>query len=135
MHEISFQAVQFFPRLFSVITLLLLTLLVAKFAKSLIKRATHQDKKGAFTGKLLIKLSNIAFWMVILLFLPFIIGAAGLDAVWLRQVQLHLGQFYSNWPIWMLMSVVIAGIGYLLLNIRRVIIELKGSPGSSPKKF
>ena len=134
MHEISFQAVQYLPRIFSVIILLLLTLLVAKFAKSVVQRATHQNKKDSFARKLLIKLSDITFWMVIFLFLPFIIGAAGLDAVWLRQVHLRLGQFYSNWPIWMLASLVIAGISYLFLNFQQLIIQLKGSLGTSPKK-
>jgi hypothetical protein len=135
MHEISFQAVQFLPRIFSVIILLFLTLLVAKFAKSVVQRAAHHDKKGSLARKILLKLSDIASWIVILIFLPFIIGAAGLDAVWLRQVQLFLGQFFSNWPIWMLLSVMIAGLSYLLLNIPRFIIQLKGSLGTSPKKF
>jgi hypothetical protein len=135
MHEISFQAVQFLPRFFSVIILLLLSLLVAKFAKSVVKHAASQDKQGSLARKLLTKLSDMAFWIVILLFSPFIIGAAGFDAVWLRQVYLYLGQFFSNWPIWILMSVVIAGISYLLFNFQRLIIQLKGSPGTTQKKY
>jgi hypothetical protein len=135
MHEISFQAASFLPRLFSVITLLLLTLLVAKFAKTIIQRATRQDKKGSRITKFVNKLSDITFWMVILFFSSFIIGAAGLDEVWLRQVQLYLGQLYSNWPIWILISMIVAGISYLLLNIQKLIIQLKGSPGTSPKKY
>ena len=93
------------------------------------------DKKDSLARKLFMKLSDFTFVVVILLFSPLIIGAAGLDAVWLRQVQLYVIQFFSNWPIWMLMSVIIAGISYLLLNIPRLIIQLKGSPGTSPKKF
>jgi hypothetical protein len=135
MHEISFQAIQFLPRIFSVIILLLLTLLVGKFAKSAVQRASRQDKKGHFARKIYKNLSDFTFGIVILLFSPFIIGAAGLNAAWLRQVQLYVGQIFSNWPIWMLMSVMIAGISYLLVNIPRLIIQLKESPGTSTKKF
>ena len=135
MHEISFQAVPYLPRLFSVIILMFLALLVAKFAKSVVQRAARQDKKVSLKKKFVNKLSDITFWIVVLLFTPFIIGTAGLDAPWLRQVQLFLGQFYSNWPIWMLMSVIIAGISYLLLNIQKLFIQMKRSPGTSPKKF
>jgi hypothetical protein len=126
MHEISFQAIQFLPRFFSVITLLFLTLFVAKFSRVIVQRAIHQEKKGSVTRKILIRLSNITFWMVFLIFAPFIIGTAGLDAVWLQQVQLNLGQFFINWPIWMLVSVMVAGVSYLLLNIQRRVIQLKG---------
>jgi hypothetical protein len=135
MNEISFQAVPFFPRLFSVIILLLLTLLVAKFVKLVVQHAIHQNKKDSYTRKLLMKLSDITFWMVVLLFSPFIIGAAGLDAVWLQQVQLNLGQFFSNWPIWILVSLIVAGVSYLLLNIQRLIIQFKSSPGTTPKQY
>ena len=135
MQEISFQAVQFLPRLLSVMTLLLLTWLVAKFTKYVVLRAVSQAKRKSLVKTFFMKVSHIAFWMVVLLFSPFLIGAAGLNAVWLRQVQLHLGQIFSNWPIWMLMSVIVAGISYLLLNIPRLLIQLKGSPGNSPKKF
>lgn len=126
MHEISFQAVQFLPRFFSVITLLVLTLFVAKFSRVVVQRAIHQEKKGSVIRKILMRLSNITFWMVILIFTPFIIGTAGLDAVWLQQVQLNLGQIFLNWPIWMLMSVIVAGVSYLLLNIQRRMFQLKG---------
>lgn len=135
MQEISFQAVQFLPRIFSAIILLLLTLLVARFAKSVVQRAAHQEKKDSLARKLLIKMSDITFWMVILLFSAFISGAAGLDAAWLSQAQIFVGQFFSNWPIWMLTSVIVAGLSYLLLNIPKLIIQLKGSPGTSHKKF
>jgi hypothetical protein len=126
MHEISFQAVQFLPRFFSVITLLLLTLFVAKFSREVVQHAIHQEKKGSVTKKIWMRLSNITFWMVILIFTPFIIGTAGLDAVWLQQVQLNLGQIFLNWPIWMLTSVIVAGVSYLLLNIQRRVMQLKG---------
>ena len=135
MHQISFQAVQILPRLLSTIILLLLTLLVAKFTKTVVQRATYQDKKGSITKKFVNKLSDFTYWIVVLLFTPFVIGAAGLDAVWLRQLLLYLGQFYSNWPIWILMSVVIAAISYVFLNVQRLINQLKRSPGTSPKKY
>jgi hypothetical protein len=135
MHEISFQAVPYLPRLFSVITLLLLTLLVAKLVKSETQRVARSNKKDSLARILLLKLSNIAFWIVVLLFLPNIFRAAGLDAVWLRQVQLHTGQIFSNWPIWILISLIIAGISYIFLNIQRLFIQHKRSPGTSPEKY
>ena len=135
MHEISFQAIQILPRLLSVVILLILTLLVGNFTKSVVQRAIRQDRKGYFAKKLWIILSDFTYGIVILLFSPFIIGAAGLNAAWLRQLQLYIGQLFSNWPIWILMSVMIAGISYLLLNIPRLIIQLKKSPDTSPKKF
>ena len=134
MHEISFQAVPYLPRLVSVIILLLLTLLIAKLVKSETQLVARSNKKDSFARILMFRLSDIAFWMVVLLFSPYIFRATGLDALWLRQVQLHIGQILSNWPIWILISVIIAGISYLLLNIQRLFIQLKRSPSNSSKK-
>lgn len=135
MNEISFQAVQYAPRLISVITLLLLTLLVAKFSQSMVLRAACQCKSSQSAKKLSKKISNISFWAIIALFSPFILGATGLDASWLRHAQVFVGQFFSNWPIWMLMSVIVAGVSYLFHNLPRFYLQLKGSPGSSSSEF
>ena len=135
MSEISFQAVQFAPRFTSVIILLLFTWLVAKFTQAIVQRAASQSKNGQTAEGRSMKISKLFFWAVILLFSPFILGASGLDAIWLRQLQVHIGQFFSNWPIWMLLSLIVAGISYLFHNIPKFYFQLKGSPGSSPKKL
>ena len=135
MNEISFQAVHFAPRFIAVITLLSLTWLVAKFAKSMVLRAAYQNKLGHPRNGLFIKMSSISFWTVICLCSPFILRAIGLDTYWLRQLQLFLGQLFSNWPIWMLISIIAAGVSYLFQYIPRFYIQLKGSPDTSPKEF
>jgi hypothetical protein len=135
MSEISFQAIPFVPRLLSEIALISLTWLVAKYAKWMVLRAANQNIMGHIWKGLFLKISNISFWVIILLCSPFILGATGLDASWLRRSQLFLGQLFFDWPIWMLISLIIAGAIYLLLNIPKFYILLKGSVETSPNEF
>lgn len=135
MSEISFQAIQFIPRLISVIALISLTWLVAKYAKWMVLRAAYPNKTDHPRKSLFIKVSNISFWIIIILCSPFILGATGLDASWLRHSQLFLGYLFFDWPIWMLIIFLIAGANYLILNIPKFYIQLKGSSEVPPNEF
>ena len=135
MSEISFQAIQFFPRIISAIALMSLTWLVAKYAKWMVVRAAYQNKMFNPRKSLFFKASNISFWIIIILCSPFILGTTGLDASWLRHLQLFLGHFFFDWPIWMLIIFLIAGASYLIQNIPKFYIQLKGSSNTSPNEF
>jgi len=132
MSEISFQAVQFIPRFVSVIALLALTWLVARFAKYLVLRATCECRTQ--TGpreKIANILANVAFWAVFLIMLPFVIDMAGFNASWLYTLQNFQAQVFVNWPVWMVLSLLLAGIAFVVRGVPKVYVQLKSSMGPS----
>lgn len=135
MNEITLQAVQIAPRLISVVILLCLTWLVAKFTQSMILRAVCQCKDGKNAEGLSKTVSKLSFWAIILLIAPFILKAAGLDAKWLWKVQVVEGQFFSNWPILMLMSVVVVAASPMFRGVSKFYVQMKGSSETSPKEL
>ncbi len=135
MNEIILHSAQFAPRLISVIVLLILTWLVAKFTQSMVLRTVCQCKNSKNAEGLSKILSNISFWAIILLLAPFIFRAAGLDATWLWKIQALEGQFFTNWPILMLISVLVAATSSMLRGVPKFYVQLKGSPETSPKEL
>jgi flagellar biosynthesis protein FliQ len=109
MSEISFQALQFTPRLVSVLVLLVLTWLVAKFAQYIVKRANLSQA-----------VARMAFWAVFVIMLPFALNAAGLDTGWLGAMQQVEGLVFSSWPVWMVMSVLMAGVLFVLRTVPKL---------------
>jgi hypothetical protein len=65
---------------------------------------------------------------------PFIFGAAGLDGAWLVEIQTGARLVFSYWPIWMLISVIVAAVGHLFRSIPKIDRQLHGSSGASPKE-
>ena len=126
MNQISLQAVQFVPHFAGVLVLLALTWLISKFAKYIFGR-TGNDRQNRFS-KLL---GNLAAWVVFILMAPFIFSAAGIDASWLNSVQKFVTQVFVNWPLWMILSLVFAGILFLVRETPKFFLQLKGSFGTS----
>lgn len=134
MSEISLQAVQleFTPRLVVVVILLALTWLIAKFAKYMVLRATCQACTGeGIREKMARMLANLAFGSVFLVMMPFIINALGLNPSWLYSLQNLEAEVFINWPVWMILSLVAAGIGFVVRGIPKVFVQLKGSAGTT----
>ena len=135
MNEITLQAVQIAPRLISVIILLSITWLVAKFTQSMILRTVCQCKDGKNAEGLSKTVSKLSFWAIILLIAPFILKAVGLEAAWLWKVQIVEGQFFSNWPILMLVSVLAVAASPMLRRVPKFYVQMKGSSETSPKEL
>lgn len=132
MSELSFQAVQFIPRFVSVIAFLALTWLVARFAKSLVLRATGECRATEGSrGKVANILANISFWAVFVTVSPFLINLAGVSTAWVRTLQQFQAQVFVNWPLWMIMSLLLAGIAFVVRGVPKVLVQLKGSMGTS----
>ena len=93
MSEISFQAMQFTPRFVSVVVLLALTWLVAKFVQYMIQRATGEcQSQDGRRRSFSLFISRITFWAVFLIMFPFIVNAAGVSALWLQTMLHFVGQ-------------------------------------------
>ena len=131
MSEISFQAVAFTPRFVSVLILVALSWLIAKFAMYMVKRAACAGDHDSEIGGLPKFLAKLAFWSVFILMSPFISGAAGIDTSWLMSVQNFEGQVFANWPLWMVLSLVVAGIWFVVQGVPKFFTQLKGSLGTS----
>lgn len=131
MNEISLQATQFFPRFLSVVALLSLTWLVAKIAQDLILRTVSKCKFGEPQQGITRTIANFAFWATILIMLPFIIGATGLSTSWIATMQKYIGQVFVNWPIWMLLSLLIAGFSFVVSGVPKFFGQQKNSHGAS----
>ena len=131
MNQIILITSQYGPRIISVIVLLSLTWLVAKFSQSMVFRAVCQckNKQNAKASSKI--MTNTAFWVVIILSSPFILRATGLEAAWLWRMQTLEGQFFSNWPIWMLLSVLLIVISNLVQSVPIFYGKLKRSKNSS----
>ena len=135
MNEISFQATQFLPRFFSFAALFALTWLIARFAKHLVHRATSECRTNmGFRSTMSKVLAGVAFWSVFLVMLPFIANVVGFGAQWLYQVQQFLAQVFINWPLWMILSLLVAGIAYLVRNVPRFYVQMKGSFETSQRE-
>ena len=124
MSEISLQAMQFSPRFISVLVLVALTWLVAKFAQYMVMRATcgcseHSDEVSGFSNLL----SKLAFWSVFVLMAPFVLDIAGINASWISFAQNFEGQIFANWPLWMVLSLVVAGIWFVLQGIPKLFVQ------------
>ena len=132
MSEVSIQAVQFLPRFLTVVVLLGLTWLIARFARYLVLRATCECRDRAGLREKAAKvLANIAQWSIFVVMLPFLAEAAGFHASWLHTWQQFEVQIFVNWPLWMVLSLVAAGIAFLVRGVPRVYVQLKGSFGTS----
>ncbi len=135
MSEISFQAVQFLPRFFSFAALFALTWLIARFAKHLVRRATVDGQNEAGVRSPMSRiLSSLAFWTVFAIMMPFMLNAVGFNTNWLHQTQQVLAQVFINWPLWMILSLLVAGIAYLVRNIPRFLFQVKGSFETSQRE-
>ena len=134
MSEISFQAVQFFPRFIAFIALLAGTWLTAKFAKYLFLRATcglrSRQGRGAKATKIL---AAVTFWSVFVVMMPFLMNIAGFSTQGIYKVQNLLAQIFANWPLMMVLSLVAAGVGYLVRGIPRFYVQVKSSIGPSQR--
>ena len=135
MSEMSLQAVQFVPRFLSVIGLISITWLVAKFAKSMVLRTTGQCENDLFVGRFSKAVATFIFWAIILLMAPFVLGAAGVNSVLLARSQIYIGQIFSNWPIWMLLCVGFVLITYLVRGVSKFNLQAKRASGTSPKEL
>jgi hypothetical protein len=135
MNAISLQAVQFLPRFVSFLALVAMTWLIARFAKYLVQRATYECQVDMdFRSTMAKILANLAFWSVVVVMLPFIVNVAGLSTQWLYQVQQILAQIIIYWPLWMVLSLVVAGISYLVRNVPRFYVQVKGSFDTSHRE-
>ena len=135
MNQIILLASQYGPRIISVIVLLCLTLLVANFSQSMVMRAISQSKNRK-NAKVFSKIiSNITFWVVIILISPFILRATSIESAWLWRMQIFVGQLFSNWPIWMLLSVLLIIICYMVQSVPKFYEKLKRSNNTSLKEL
>ncbi|MFC1996192.1 hypothetical protein ACFLXI_01125 [Chloroflexota bacterium] len=134
MNDISLQAVQFIPRFTSVAILVSITWIVALIAKSMVLRAACNYQNDAISERLQRGVSIFVFWAIIMVMAPFILGAAGLDANWLDRAQSFVGQLFSHWPIWMLLSVILAVVSHLVRTVPKFNPPLKSSSGSTSKE-
>jgi hypothetical protein len=133
MSEISLQAVQlgFTPRLVVVIVLLALTWLVAKFSKHMVLRATCGCRASdGIREKMANTLANVAYLSIFAIMLPFILNATGVSSSFIHSIQSFEAQLFTNWPIWMVLSLVVAGIGYVLRSIPKVFVEWRSATRS-----
>ncbi len=135
MNEITFQAVQFLPRLISVVALLSLTWLVAKIAQRAILRTAAQCNNGKSQNGISKTIANLAFWATLLIMSPFVLGAAGVDASWTATMQNFVGTVFDFWPIWMVVSLLVAGISFVISGVPKLFVQLKGSFDPSHKEL
>jgi hypothetical protein len=127
MSEMSFQAVQFVPRFLAVMALIASTWLMARFARYIIFRATCECRdRGGLRDKVAKILAKTSQWLIFLIMLPFMIEAAGFHASWLHTWQQLETQIFVNWPLWMVLSLIAAGIAFLVRGVPRFYIQLKG---------
>lgn len=136
MNQISLPAVQFFPRFAVVVILLALTWLLARFTKHLVLRTTIECRSQPNGHKKISEIiANTSFWAIWVLMLPFIINAAGFSSHWLSALQHFEAQFLVNWPIWMVLSLLLAGIAYLFREVPKFFMQLKGTLDPSQKNL
>jgi len=136
MSEISLQAGQFFPRLAVVFILLAITWLMARFTKHFVLRATSecQSQLGG-RAKLAKFIANGSFWFVWLLIFPFILNAAGFSTNWLSTVQQLEAQVFVNWPLWTVVSFLVAGIAFLVREVPKFFEQLKVAVNESRREL
>jgi hypothetical protein len=128
MSEISFQAMQFVPRFVGVLVLVSLTWLVAKFASYMVQRTTcTQQEANCEMSSFAKGLSRIAFWSIFVLMSPFILTMSGVSSDGISFAQNFIGQVFINWPIWMVLSLVAAGIWFVVQGIPKLFNQAKGS--------
>lgn len=123
MSEISFQAVQFFPRFVSVLILLALTWLVARFAGYLVARVGNNAEPQR--KKIIGLASSVAQGLIFFVMLPFVLDTSGLGSRWVYQSQQSLAKILVHWPIWMILSLLMAAIFFLLRGVSRFFEQLK----------
>lgn len=131
MNEISIQATHFLPRLISVIILVALTWLVAKIAQYMVLRTADKCKNGKSVSLKSKTIASLAFWATALIMSPFVLGAAGVDTSWLLTIQKYEVQIFANWPVWMIVSLLVAGISFLVQGVPKFFVQLKSSNGAS----
>ena len=128
MSEISFPAMQILPRFVSFVAFLSVVWLIARFAKSLVLRATCECQASLGVREKMAKvLANLAFWSVVVMMFPFIVNIAGFSPSWVYEVKNFLAQVFINWPVWMVLSLTIAGIGYLMRHIPKFYVQVKST--------
>jgi len=64
--------------------------------------------------------------LIFVIMLPFVVEVAGFHAAWLHTWQQFEAQIFVNWPIWMVLSLVAAGIAFLVRGVPRFYVQLKG---------
>ena len=135
MNEITLQILPLVSRFIAVAILGMTTWFVAKFAESvvlLVACKCKQPKASEYRKNLSAK---FILWVVVVTMLPFTLSATGLDADWISRWQELIRQLFSLWPIWMLLSVLLAAIGTLLRAIPKFNLQLKQSSGTSRKEL
>ena len=139
MNEISLLTSQFFVRIVSVVFFVSLTWFLAKFAQFIFMRITRQASRGSNHSQNPKSQRNIAsrisFWAVFLIISPFILGAAGLDALWLTEVQTFIGGVLSKWPVWIILGLFVALGVKRLPMLPKFALQFKRSPDTSPKEL
>jgi hypothetical protein len=139
MNEIFLLTSQFSARLVSVILLVSFTWFLAKFAQFVVGRIILQASKGSNNPQNPKSQRNIAsrisFWAIFLIISPFILGAAGLDALWQIKAQTFIAGILSKWPILMLLSLLVAVGIKRLPTLPKLTDHFKRSPDTSLKEL
>jgi hypothetical protein len=117
------QVLGYLPRLLAAVVLGLIAWAVASLARSLVNRAlgaTRLDDRLAETAGMAPMSSNVSgtlFWLVLLMFLPAIVGALGLDGI-LRPLQEMMDELLATLPN-VFAAVVIGLVGWMIAGILR----------------
>jgi hypothetical protein len=128
MSEISLPAMQFLPRFISFLIFLVAIWLMARFARHLVLRATCECQARLGAREKMVKLmANLAFWSVIVMMFPFLLNMTGFSPAWIFNAEYVMAQVFSYWPVWMILSLVIAGIGYLFRTVPRFYVQVKST--------
>lgn len=120
------QILGYLPKLLAGAVLFIVAWLIATVAKALIGRAlaaTKLDEKLTSQAGMEPMSQNVAttlFWLVLLLFLPAIVGALGLDGV-LRPLQDMVDEILAMLPN-LFSAVIIAIVGWLIAGILRGLV-------------
>ena len=131
INQIVLLTITYAPRILLVLLLMFLTWFVARFSASMVLRAGCQGKKGKTPSAAWKLFSKITFWVVILLISPFMLRSVGLNADGLWDIQVLVAQFFSNWPLWMLGSVLLIILIHLFQSAYQFIEGLLKSNNAS----
>ena len=80
-------------------------------------------------------IANGSFWFVWLIMLPFILNAAGFSTNWLSKIQQLEAQVFVNWPMWIVVSFLVAGIAFLVREVPKFLEQLKVAVNDSRREL
>ena len=122
------------PRLIGPVVLILLAWIVASFMRVVVRRSVdklkiREESSETGTRQLSEMLSDTAYWLILLLFLPAVLSSLGLDGL-LQPVQAMVGETLSYLPN-LLAAGVILVVGWFVARIlRRIVTNLLAVSGT-----